>query len=146
LLLDAGFMLSVDFSILNVALPQLGAGVGLGLSALPWVRRTHYRPPGSRCCSGESRSCSAGADIPHRHGAAGRVVPRRWVRHEPRAAAGCPHVAGVPVAVLILVATPFLVCASSAPSSVKLDVPGAVRVTLGLLAFTFVSSTGTCTS
>jgi MFS family permease len=37
LLLGAGFMLSVDFSILNVALPQLGAGVGLELSALPWV-------------------------------------------------------------------------------------------------------------
>jgi hypothetical protein len=37
LLLGAGFMLSVDFSILNVALPQLGAAVGLELSALPWV-------------------------------------------------------------------------------------------------------------
>lgn len=37
LLLGAGFMLSVDFSILNVALPQLGAGVGLEVSALPWV-------------------------------------------------------------------------------------------------------------
>src|SRR5882757_11019189 len=37
LLLGAGFMLSVDFSILNVALPQLGAGVGLELSGLPWV-------------------------------------------------------------------------------------------------------------
>jgi MFS family permease len=37
LLLGAGFMLSVDFSILNVALPRVGAAVGLELSALPWV-------------------------------------------------------------------------------------------------------------
>jgi len=28
-LLGAGFLLSIDFSILNVALPQVGAGVGL---------------------------------------------------------------------------------------------------------------------
>ena len=37
LLLGAGFMLAVDISILNVALPQVGAAVGLGLSQLPWV-------------------------------------------------------------------------------------------------------------
>ncbi|HZZ49719.1 MAG TPA: MFS transporter [Pseudonocardia sp.] len=37
LLLGAGFMFSVDFSILNVALPRLGAGVGLSTAALPWV-------------------------------------------------------------------------------------------------------------
>lgn len=39
LLLGAGFMLSVAFSTLNVALPQLGAGVGLELSALSWMVR-----------------------------------------------------------------------------------------------------------
>jgi MFS family permease len=43
----------------------------------------------------------------------------------------------VPMAVLILVVTPFVVRASRAPAGVKLDVPGAVTVTLGLLAFAF---------
>jgi hypothetical protein len=36
-LLGAGFMLSVDFSILNVALPEVGAGVGLDLTGLPRI-------------------------------------------------------------------------------------------------------------
>ncbi|WP_239096284.1 MFS transporter [Streptomyces sp. SID11385] len=44
LLLGSGFMLSVDFSILNVALPEVGAGVGLGLSGLPWVTSAYALP------------------------------------------------------------------------------------------------------
>ena len=43
-LLGAGFMLSVDFSILNVALPEIGAGVGLDVSALPWVTTAFVLP------------------------------------------------------------------------------------------------------
>ena len=41
------------------------------------------------------------------------------------------------MAVLILVATPYLVRASCAAARVKLDVPGALTVTLGLLGFAF---------
>jgi MFS family permease len=37
-------MLSVDFSILNVALPDVGAGVGLGLTWLPWVASAYALP------------------------------------------------------------------------------------------------------
>ena len=44
LLLGASFMLSVDFSILNVALPQIGVSVGLDLSALPWVVTAYALP------------------------------------------------------------------------------------------------------
>ena len=44
LLLGASFMLSVDFSILNVALPQVGAAVGLELSQLPWVVTAYALP------------------------------------------------------------------------------------------------------
>lgn len=44
LLLGAGFMLSVDFSILNVALPQVGAGVGLGSDRLPWIVSAYALP------------------------------------------------------------------------------------------------------
>ena len=36
-LLAASFTLAVDFSILNVALPAIGADVGLGLSHLQWI-------------------------------------------------------------------------------------------------------------
>ncbi|MFI5590530.1 MFS transporter [Amycolatopsis sp. NPDC051758] len=43
-LLGAGFLLSIDFSILNVALPQVGAGVGLDLTALPWVSTAFVLP------------------------------------------------------------------------------------------------------
>ena len=43
-LLGAQFMLSVDYSILNVALPQVGAGVGLGFAALPWVMTAYALP------------------------------------------------------------------------------------------------------
>ena len=44
LLLGAGFMMSVDFSILNVALPEVGAGVGLGTAALPWIMSAYALP------------------------------------------------------------------------------------------------------
>jgi len=44
LLLGTGFMLSADFSILNVALPELGAGVGLRVSELPWVISAYALP------------------------------------------------------------------------------------------------------
>jgi MFS family permease len=44
LLLGVSFMLSVDFSILNVALPQVGTAVGLGLSTLPWVATAYALP------------------------------------------------------------------------------------------------------
>ncbi|MFI7416977.1 MFS transporter [Nonomuraea sp. NPDC049684] len=37
LLLGSQFMLAVDFSILNVALPVIGSGLGFALSDLQWV-------------------------------------------------------------------------------------------------------------
>lgn len=43
-LLGSGFMLSVDFSILNVALPDVGAGVGIGIAGLPWVTSAYALP------------------------------------------------------------------------------------------------------
>src|SRR5436305_614711 len=43
-LLGAGFMLSVDFSILTVALPDIGAGVGLDLERLPWITTAFVLP------------------------------------------------------------------------------------------------------
>lgn len=43
-LLGAGFMLSVDFSILNVALPEAGAGVGLGMTHWAWIASAYALP------------------------------------------------------------------------------------------------------
>ena len=39
-LLTASFTLAVDFSILNVALPRIGADVGFSLSNLQWISTT----------------------------------------------------------------------------------------------------------
>jgi MFS family permease len=44
LLLGAGFMLSADFSILNVAAPSIGRGIGLPLKELPWVTSAYALP------------------------------------------------------------------------------------------------------
>lgn len=44
LLLGTNFMLSVDFSILNIALPEVGRGVGLGLADFPWVTTAFALP------------------------------------------------------------------------------------------------------
>ncbi|MET9345836.1 MFS transporter [Streptomyces termitum] len=42
----AQFMVSLDFSVLNVALPALGADLGLGPSALPWAVTAFALPAG----------------------------------------------------------------------------------------------------
>jgi MFS family permease len=47
-LLGAAFMLSIDFSILNVALPQAGAGVGMTEDQLPWIA-TAFALPAAGC-------------------------------------------------------------------------------------------------
>jgi MFS family permease len=201
LLLGAGFMLSVDFSILNVALPQLGAGVGLEVSALPWVVTAFALPAAgftllfgriadlfgrrrlflvgiallavsslvggfatspamlltARVLQGFATAITLPAalallitefsDEKQRARVLGfngallsggftvgalvggtlvGVLSWRWA-----------FLINVPMAVLILVTTPFVVRASRGPAGVKLDVPGAVTVTLGLLAFVF---------
>ena len=44
LLLGTNFMLSVDFCILNIALPEIGRAVSLGLANLPWVTTAFALP------------------------------------------------------------------------------------------------------
>ncbi|GAA1586636.1 MFS transporter [Kribbella sancticallisti] len=43
-LLGAGFMLAVDFSILNVALPEVGSGVAMKPAELPWITSAYALP------------------------------------------------------------------------------------------------------
>ncbi|HTV69873.1 MAG TPA: MFS transporter [Rhizobiaceae bacterium] len=201
LLLGTGFMLSVDFSILNVALPQVGAAVGLDLSNLPWVATAYALPAAgftllfgriadlygrrrmfligigllaissliggfaqspelllmARAMQGLATAIATPAalsllitsfsDENQRArvlgfngallsggfavgaligGALVGVLSWRWA-----------FLINVPVAMIILAVTPFVIPASSAPTGVKLDIPGAVTVTLGLLSFVF---------
>jgi MFS family permease len=44
LLLGSQFMLSIDFSILNVALPSLGRDLKVGAAELPWVATAFALP------------------------------------------------------------------------------------------------------
>jgi MFS family permease len=201
LLLGAGFMLSVDFSILNVALPQLGAGVGLELSALPWVvtafalpaagftllfgriadlfgRRRMFligigllavssvlggfaaNPPmllTARVLQGLATAIATPAALSllvtslRDERLRARVLGLNGALMSGGFTVGAlvggtlvgmlswrsAFLINVPVAVLIVVATPFVVPAGTTARGVKLDVPGAVTVTLGLLAFVF---------
>lgn len=44
LLLGSGFLFAADYSMLNVALPKVGKGVGLGLTGLPWIGSAYTLP------------------------------------------------------------------------------------------------------
>jgi MFS family permease len=201
LLLGASFMLSVDFSILNVALPQLGAGVGLTLPELPWVVTAFALPAagftllfgriadlfGRRRMFLVGITLLAGSSLVGGFATGPTMLLTARVLQGFATAIAIPaalallitsfsdqrqrarvlglngallsggftvgalvggtlvemtswrwaFLINIPVAALIVVATPFVVAASSAPAGVKLDVSGAVTVTLGLLAFVF---------
>ncbi len=201
LLLGASFMLSVDFSILNVALPQVGAAVGLELSQLPWVVTAYALPAAgftllfgriadlygrrrlfltgivlltaasilggladspallmtARALQGLATAIATPAALSLLITSFSDDKQRAWVLGLNGAILSGGFVVGsliggalvdglgwrwaflinVPVALLILAATPFLVSPSKAPQGVKLDVPGAVTVTLGLLALVY---------
>jgi MFS family permease len=201
LLLGSQFMLSVDFSILNIALPQVGAGVGLDLANLPWVVTAYALPtagctllfgriadlygrrrlfltgiallavasvlggfatsPGmlltARALQGLATAIATPAALslltttfaegPMRNRVLGLNGALLSGGFTAGALLGGVLVGGlnwhwafwinVPIALLILVVTPLVVDASRAPIGVRLDVPGAVTVTVGLLAFVF---------
>ncbi|MCU1578251.1 MAG: transporter [Rhodoglobus sp.] len=200
-LLGAGFMLSVDFSILNVALPRLGEGIGLERSALPWVITAFALPAAgftllfgrvadlfgrrrmfligiallalssllggsavnpemlltARVLQGFATAIATPAALSllvisfHDEKQRARVLGLNGMLLSAGFTVGAlvggtlvgllgwrwAFLINVPVALLILVAAPFVVSASRGPAGVKLDVPGAVTVTLGLLAFVF---------
>jgi MFS family permease len=201
LLLGSGFMLSVDFSILNIALPQLGAGVGLDSSALPWVITAFALPAAGftllfgRIADlfGRRRIFLIGITLLAASSLVGGFAANPAMLLTARVLQGFAtamatpaalsllitsfsdekqrarvlglngalmsggftvgallggtlvgtlswrwaFLINVPVAVLIAVVTPFVVASSRVATRVKLDVPGAVSVTLGLLAFVF---------
>lgn len=201
ILLGAGFMLSVDFSILNVALPEVGQGVGLDLTALPWIASAYALPAAgftllfgrladlfgrrrlfllgmillavasllggfatnpelllaARALQGLSTALSIPASLSlltttFEEGATrDRVLGLNGALLSGGFTVGAlvggalvslvgwrlAFFINVPVALIILVLTPFLITESKVPERVKLDVPGAITVTGGLLAVVY---------
>jgi MFS family permease len=200
-LLGAGFMLSVDFSILNVALPEVGAGVGLSVAGLPWVTSAYALPAagftlvfgrtadlfGRRKLFLAGMVLLAGASLLGGFATGAETLLTARVLQGVATAMTMPaamslltttfqegaardRVLGlngamlsggftvgalvggtlvglmswraaffinVPVALAILVVTPLVINESKVPDRVKLDLPGALTVTGGLLAALF---------
>ncbi len=201
LLLGANFMLSADFSILNVALPMVGKAVGLGVDDLPWVTTTFALPSAglsllfgrlgdlygrrriflaglsllavasllgglstssallliARTLQGVATAMTAPAALAllittfADEGQRARVLG--WSGALLSGGFTFGAIAGgmlvgalswrwaflinVPVALMILVLTPFVVPAGHPREGVRLDVPGAASVTLALFATVF---------
>lgn len=200
-LLTASFTLAVDFSILNVALPTIGADVGFSLENLQWIATSF-----ALCAAGLTLLFGRVADIAGRRkmfiigmallgaaslagglaaapalllvarvgqGVATAIVvpaalslllasfPEGPLRDKALGLNGSLMAAGfttgailgglltdllswrwaffinVPVAIAVLVIAPIVLAESKPTSKLKLDVPGAITVTLGLLALVF---------
>lgn len=197
-LLGAGFMLSVDFSILNVALPEVGAGVGLSVAGLAWITSAYALPaagfallfgrladlfgrrrmflagmvvlagasllggfaadPGLLLTARVLQGFGSALSIPASLSLLTTMFPEGPMRERALGLNGALLCGGftvgalvggalvsligwraaffmnVPVAVLVLLVTPLVIEESRRAERVRLDLPGAVTVTGGLLA------------
>ncbi|MFF2841846.1 MFS transporter [Paenarthrobacter sp. NPDC057981] len=200
-LLAASFTLAVDFSILNVALPVIGADVGFGLENLQWIATAF-----ALCAAGLTLLFGRAADIAGRRrmfllgmallgvaslagglatvpavlliarvgqGIATAMVvpaalalllasfPEGSLRDKALGLNGSLMAAGfttgailgglltdllswrwaflinIPVALAVLIIGPMVLSESKPATRLRLDVPGAITVTLGLLALVF---------
>jgi MFS family permease len=200
-LLGASFVFAADYSMLNVALPKVGAGVGLRITGLPWIVSAYTLPAAgfmllfgrfadlfgrrrlflagevvliagsllggfatnpemlltARALQGTSTAMAlpAGMSLITTMFAEGKLRDRALGLNGALLSGGFTAgalVAGVlvslmtwrsaffinvPFAVAILIATPLLISESKVPDRVKLDVPGALSVTVGLLAVVY---------
>lgn len=201
LLLSANFMLSADFSILNIALPEVGRAVGLEVNEFPWVATAFALPAAglSLLCGrlgdlyGLRRMFVLGLALLAGSSLLGGIATGPALLLAARALQGVAtamtgpaalallitsfaderqrarvlglngallsggftfgalvggllvgvlswrwaFLINVPIALLILALTPFTVPAARPHRGVRLDIPGAVSVTLGLLAIVF---------
>ncbi|MEU9843329.1 MFS transporter [Actinomadura sp. NPDC048032] len=197
-LLGAGFTLSVDFSILNVVLPMVGEGVGIGVDGLPWIAAAYALPaagftlvfgrladllgrrrlflagmalltaasllggfaagPGTLLTARALQGFATAMATPAALSLITSTFAEGPLRERVLGLNGALLSAGftvgalvggalvsllswraaffinVPVAVAVLPATPALIGESSRPARLRLDLPGAVTVTGGLLA------------
>lgn len=112
-LLTSGFTLAVDFSILNVALPQIGADVGLGLPHLQWIGTTFAVCAAGftlflgRCADlfGRRRMFLAGMVLLGAASLAGGLAGTPWLLLGARAAQGIATAAVTPAALSLLTTT-----------------------------------------
>jgi MFS family permease len=201
LLLSASFTLAVDFSILNVALPEIGASVGFALEHLQWIstvfalcaagftllfgriadlfgRRRLFlvgmavlgvaslvgglaTSPSVLLAARVAQGLATAAVIPAALSLLTTSFPEGPLRSRALGLNGALMAAGfttgailggvltdvlswrwsffinVPVALAVLVVAPFVLSEARPAGRVRLDVPGAVLVTLGLLAVTY---------
>ncbi|MGF7238858.1 MAG: MFS transporter [Frankia sp.] len=206
-LLGAQFLVSVDFSILNVALPSIGRGLGISVGSLQWVATTFALPaagftlllgrvgdlvgrrrvflaglsllaasslfggfattPGALLVARALQGFATAMTVPSAMALLTTSFPEGPARNRALGLSGALLSGGftagaliggvltdtlswrwafllnVPVAVAIAAVTPRLIRESRAPQRARMDVPGAVSVTAGLLAFVFgVSEAG----
>ena len=198
LLLGTNFMLSVDFSILNIALPEVGRAVGLNVADFPWVTSAFALPAaglsllfgrlgdiygrrrmfvaglallalasllggiatgstlllGARALQGIATAMTAPAALAllitafADNGQRARVLGLNGTLLSGGFTVGAlaggmlvgvlswrwAFLINVPFALVILALTPFVVPAGRSSEGVRLDIPGAATVTLGLLA------------
>ncbi len=201
LLLGANFMLSADFSILNIALPEVGQAVGLSVNEFPWVATSFALPAAGLSLLfgrlgdlyGLRRMFLIGLALLAASSLLGGIATEPVLLLTARALQGIAtamtgpaalallitsfaderqrarvlglngallsggftfgalvggmlvgvlswrwaFLINVPIAVLILALTPFLIAAARSHDGVRLDIPGAVSVTLGLVAVVF---------
>lgn len=201
LLLGSQFMLAVDFSILNVALPVIGEGLGFQLSNLQWVATTFAlaaagftllfgriadlygrrrmfalgmallgasslagglaTSPGMLLAARVAQGLATAIVTPAGLSLLTTAFPEGPLRRKALGLNGALMSAGftsgailgglltdllswrwaffvnVPVALAVLAATPALLKESRPSERVKMDLPGAVTVTGGLLALVF---------
>lgn len=112
-LLTSGFTLAVDFSILNVALPRIGADVGLGLPHLQWIGTSFAVCAAGftlflgRCADlfGRRRMFLAGMVLLGTASLAGGLASTAWLLLGARAAQGIATAAVAPAAMSLLTTT-----------------------------------------
>jgi MFS family permease len=201
LLLGANFMMSADFSILNIALPTVGEAVGIGVDNLPWVSTAFALPAAGLSLLfgrlgdlyGRRRIFLTGLSLLTAGSLLGGVSTEPALLLAARALQGVASamtappallllittfaderqrarvlglngsllsggftvgalvggmlvgvlswrwafLINVPVALVILMLTLFVVPTGRSRENVRLDIPGAASVTLGLLALAF---------
>jgi MFS family permease len=201
LLLGANFMLSADFSILNIALPEVGQAVGLKVSEFPWVATSFALPAAGLSLLfgrlgdlyGLRRMFLIGLALLAASSLLGGIATEPVLLLAARALQGVAtamtgpaalallitafaddrqrarvlgmngallsggftfgalvggmlvgalswrwaFLINVPIALIILAVTPFVIPTAHSRDGVRLDIPGAVSVTLGLLAIVF---------
>ena len=197
LLLGSQFMLSIDFSILNVALPEIGRDLHMSAAALPWVATAFALPSAGFTLlfgrlgdlAGRRRLFLAGLALLAAGSLVGGLAPSPGVLLGARVAQGLAAALAIPSAlgllttsfaegplreralglngsllaggftvgallggvltdflswrwaflinVPIAVTAPAVIAESRHPQRPRLDVPGAVTVTSGLLALVY---------